>query len=471
MDELTGLDARFLYSETPTAHMHTIKVVIVDVSARSEPLDRELFASILEQGLDRMPILRRRAVPAPWGISHPVWVEAPGFDVRHHLRWRQAPAPGDRRALCAVVAEVAGTPLPRDRPLWELTVVDGLIDGRLAFVMKLHHAVADGVAAAAMLENAFMADPSVAVAEPPHPAPVPSRGDLARYAVRRRVVRVGRLPQVMWRSSRGTLAVRRLQRSAGQRVATVFSGPRSPFNVSLDHQRTFSVIDLPMAEVLEARTRLGASVNDVFLAICGGGLRSYLLERGALPPKTLVAGVPIATQTDRFRLSGNHVDNMVVALRTDLADPVERVRAIGEASRLARRTRDVLGTDLFERRARHTPPRLYPAALRWWAATHLADRLRPPLNLVASNVAGPRQRLAVDGGEVTELWSVGPILEGIGINLTAWSYAGTLALSMLGCQRSLPDPWLLADHLRAAFDELVEAARSDAEPTRSATAL
>jgi diacylglycerol O-acyltransferase len=463
MEEMTGLDARFLYSETPTAHMHTIKVVIVDVRDRAAPLGRDLLVSLLDRALDRMPVLRRRTVPAPWGISHPVWVEAPGFDVRRHLQWRQAPTPGDRRALCAVVAEVAGTALPRDLPLWELTVVDGLADGRLAFVMKLHHAVADGVAAAAMLENAFMADPSVAVSEPPRPTPLPSRAELARYALRRRAGRVVRFPQVMWRSGRGALAVRRVQRGAGQRVTTVFAGPRSPLNVSLDHERTFAVIDLPMAEVLEVRTRLGTSVNDVFLATCGGGLRRYLTSGPGLPAQSLVAGVPIATQTERFRLSGNHVDNMVVPLRTDVADPIERVRAIAEASRLARQARDVLGTDLFERRARHTPPRLYPLALRWWAATHLADRSRPPLNVVASNVAGPRTGLAVDGGEVTELWSVGPILEGIGINLTAWSYAGTLALSVLGCQRSLPDPWVLADHLRGAFDELVVAVRRSSD--------
>ena len=467
MDELTGLDARFLYSETPTAHMHTIKVVVVDVSGRATLLGPEDLARIVEERLDRMPVLRRRTVAPPLGISHPVWVEASGLDVRDHIRWRTAPPPGDRRVLAAIVAEVAGAPLRRDRPLWEITVVDRLADERMAFVMKLHHAVADGVAAAAMLENAFLADVFDAVVAPASTAPMPTRFALARFALRRRAGRIVRLPRVLWSSIAGAAAARRLQREWGRAVPTVFSGPRSRFNVSLSDERTFAVMDLPLDQMLRVRSALGVSVNDVFLAGCGGGLRRYLAATGDLPSRTLVAAVPIATRTDRFRLSGNHLDNMVVPLGTDVADPLKRVRVVSEVARLARQAREAIGTDLFERRARHTPPHLYPLAVRWWATGHLADHARPPLNVVASNVAGPRERLEVDGGAVAELWSVGPILEGIGLNLTAWSYAGTLYLAVLGCPESLPDPDRLIDDLAAAFDELAIAAgavRENADP-------
>lgn len=455
MEELTGLDARFLYSETPTAHMHTMKVVVVDVAGRAETLTPDLLATVLAQRLDRIPGFRRRVVPVPHRVSHPVWVEAP-FAPADHIHWRRVDPPGDRVSLAAVVAEIAGTPLRRDRPLWDLTVVEGLANGRLAFVVKLHHALADGVAAAAMLENVFQGDAALAVVEPARPEPVPSPRRLGRQAWRNRLRRVMGLPGLARRNVAGLTSARRARRGQDVRPPAMFSGPRSALNVSLSHRRTFAVTDVPMADVLAIRAAHGVTVNDVFLAICGGALRRHLgapsTRRGGL-----VAGVPIGTPGEGPRLSGNHLDHMLVALRTDLDDPVARLHAISKGSAAARAERAALGPGLFEDRAGHTPPALYPLAIRLWASTRLANRLRPPLNLIASNVAGPRSALELEGGVVAELWSVGPILEGIGLNLTAWSYDGVLRVSALGCPESLPDPWALMAHVDDALAELVAA--------------
>jgi WS/DGAT/MGAT family acyltransferase len=465
MEELTGLDARFLYSETPRAHMHTMKVVVVDPGGRAEPLTAASLALALSERLDRMPGLRKRAVPVPRSLSHPVWVEDADLNLGDHLRWRRAPAPGDRRALAAVVAEVASTPLRRDRPLWELHVVDGLDGGRVAFVAKVHHALADGVAVSAMLDNVFGAGDGPPAEHPARPEAPPDPARLRHDALRNRSRRASRLPAVAGRTVRGALAARRVRRGAGQRLPGPFSGPRSPLNRALSADRTFAVADLPLADVLAVRSARGVTVNDVFLAVCGGALRAHLAEGGRLPRRTLVAGVPVATGSEAagagvagVRLSGNHLDNLYLPLGTDVADPLERLDAIHRMAVVARRAREAMGTELFEDRAGHTPPRLYPLALRWWAASRLADRVRPPINVIASNVAGPRRPLEVDGGRVEELWSVGPLLEGIGANLTAWSYDGCLRVSVLGCARTLPDPWRLVDHVGAAFAELRAAA-------------
>ena len=209
-----------------------------------------------------------------------------------------------------------------------------------------------------------------------------------------------------------------------------------------------------MADIKTIRAAHGVTVNDVFLAICGGALRRHLgvsaTRRGGL-----VVCVPIGESSGALRLSGNHLDHMLVSIRTDLDDPVDRLHAISEGSKAARAGRAALGPKLFEERAEHTPPALYPMAIRLWASSHLANRMRPPLNLIASNVAGPRTALELDGGVVSELWSVGPILEGIGLNLTAWSYDGTLRISALGCPESLPDPWALVARLDDAVAELL----------------
>lgn len=457
MEELTGLDARFLYSETPTAHMHTIKVLVVDIDGRAEPLTPETLANALAERLDRMPGFRRRVVSARHPISHPVWIETP-FEPADHIRWCRLDAPGDRVKLAAEVAEIAGTPLRRDRPLWEIVVVQGLAEGKLAFVVKLHHALADGVAAAAMLLNVFQDDAGHAVTEPAHPEAVPSPGHLSRFAWRNRLRRVGRLPGLAARNIAGLVSVSRLRQGGGAHPPALFSGPRASFNVSLSERRTFAVTDLPMGTVRDICVTRNVTVNDVFLAVCGGALRRHL-GSDAVAGRGLVAGVPIGTPGDRSRLTGNHLDHMLVALRTDLEDPIARLDAIAAGSSAARAERAALGPGLFEDRAGHTPPALYPLAIRLWAATRLANRLRPPLNLIASNVAGPRSLLRLEGGVVSELWSVGPILEGIGLNLTAWSYDGVLRVSALGCPESLPDPWLLVTHIDAALAELAEASR------------
>ena len=151
MEELTGLDARFLYSETPTAHMHTIKVTVIDVSARTTQLTPERMIEHLAESLERMPILRRRVVPLPFGLGNPGLIDDAHVDVSQHLRHVRAESPGGIRELAEVIAEVTARPLPRDRPLWELTVVDGLEGGQIGFVMKVHHALADGLASVSLL--------------------------------------------------------------------------------------------------------------------------------------------------------------------------------------------------------------------------------------------------------------------------------------------------------------------------------
>ncbi len=462
MEELTGLDARFLYSETATAHMHTLKVLVVDVTGRSEALTPGLLANLLAERLDRMPGLRRRVVTARRRISHPVWIETP-FDPADHIRWCRVDAPGDRAALAQVVAEVAATPLDRDRPLWEVVVVEGLADLQIAFVVKLHHALADGVAAAAMLENVFLADADQAVVEPAHPEAVPAPEHLSRLAWRSRLRRVTQLPGLAVRNTAGLVSAVRARRRDLGRPAAMFSGRRAPINVSLSERRTFAVTDLSMQTVLDIRAAHGVTVNDVFLAVCAGALRRHLgprVGRGG----GLVAGVPIGASHQQARLTGNHLDHMVVALRTDLDDPLARLRAIAVGSAAGRAERAALGPHLFEDRAEHTPPALYPMAIRLWARTRLANRVRPPINLIASNVAGPRERLMLDGGSVAELWSVGPILEGIGLNLTAWSYDGVLRVCALGCPESLPDPWALVSEVEAALAELAAAAHEADRP-------
>ena len=209
-----------------------------------------------------------------------------------------------------------------------------------------------------------------------------------------------------------------------------------------------------MPELATVKRAAGATLNDAFLALVGGATRRYLDRIGSLPASSLVASVPMSTRTEREQLGanqlgGNHVDNLFLPLRSDLADPGDRARAIHDAAITARRVRSEFGPELFEARAAVLPPVVQSLLPRVLSATGLAGRVRPPLNLVASCVRGPGSPLELDGGVVTSLFSSGPILEGVGVNVTAWSYVDTLFVSILGCSASLPDPGVLADDMEA----------------------
>jgi len=442
---MRGLDAKFLYSETPAAHMHTLKVAVFDMSGLAGRNSYGDMVAMLARRLDRLPPFRRRAVPVPYGLGHPLWVEDPAFDVRQHVSRRRVEPPGEDRQLAAVVAEVAGRPLPRDRPLWELVVVDGLARDRVAVVAKVHHAVADGATTVHLLLRAMEPRPPGSPAW--EPEAIPDRHELLRWARREHRQRLPTLPDLAVRSVKGLREAQRLRRRSPVKAPMPFQGPRTSFNVSLTPERTFAMTTLDFEDVRAIRRALGVTVNDVFLAVCGGAVQAYLGHRGELPGRPLVASVPLSTGAPEGTLAGNHVDNLYVSIGTDIADPVARVRHIADVAAAAKAARAALGNELFEERAEIVPPQLFAFAVRSWGRTHLANHLRPPLNLVVSNVAGPASRLEVGGAVLESLYSVGPILEGIGLNITAWSYAGKLYVSVLGCPASLPDPWPLADAL------------------------
>lgn len=467
MKLLSGLDARFLYSSTPTVHMHTMKVVIVDVSGRPRPVGDDEMFELIGDALDRMPILRRRFIPAPHGLGNPAVIDDPDFDLHDHLRKRTLDAPGTRRELDRLIAEILSVPLPTDRPLWELTIVDGLAEEHVAFVMKLHHALADGMASVALLENAFITNGEVANQEPYRPEPVPTRREHYRLITAGAAQAARTLPRVFARTAHGLRNARRVRAGEKADLAAPFSGPRTSFNVALTADRTFATIALDLDDVLRAKDSAGVSLNDAFLSVCAGGIRRYLQRTSLLPDHTLIASVPMATRTERRRIHGNHLDNLILPVHTDESDPGRRARAIHESSRAARRIRDAFGTELFELRAGLVPAAFHGMMPRMWGRTGLSDHFRPPLNFIASNVRGPREYMELDGAVVTGLYSCGPILEGIGLNITAWSYSDRLCVSVLGCSASLPDP----SELTAAMSEELGTWIATLGHTRPAAAL
>jgi len=455
MERLSGLDSTFLYSETPSLHMHTLKIAVLEPDAYSF----ERFRSAMLRTIPRLPGFRRRLVEIPWSLGHPIWIEDPDLDIDAHISRRVIPAPGDQVELCKIISEVAGTGLDRSRPLWQIVVVEGLTRGRIAVICKLHHCVADGSAAYEMLLEVALQhgdpdSPESSYEAPPKEAP-PSRADLLRLALSAFLTRLAHLPLLLWKTLTGGIRV--LRRMIGQKskVPNLFVVPVTSFNKALTPNRTFATATLPLSEILEVKRQLGVTLNDVILTICGGALRQYLGQRRELPERSLVASVPTNTRQDETRrLSGNKVGNLMTTLGTNIADPIARALSIHEVLQEAKEIQAALGHDILEDWAEFAPPGPYSSISALWSRFGLASHLPPPTNMIVSNVRGPSEYLEILGGRLDEFYSVGPILEGIGLNITAWSYAGRVSFSMIACPEHVPDPWKLMACLSDALDEL-----------------
>jgi diacylglycerol O-acyltransferase len=465
MQRLTGLDAGFLYMETPTLHMHTLKISVLDPSTVPGGYSFDKVKQELASRLHLLPPFRRRLVEVPFGIHHPVWIEDPDFDIDWHIHRIAVPAPGGQREFCELVSDIASRQLDRSRPLWEIWVVEGLEAGRVGFVAKIHHSVADGVAAADLLANVLSPDPEVH--EPPPPAEpwapddIPTRAELLLGALAGILAGLRSLPALIKRTLLGLRAVRRVRKRHPETSPPFpLLTPNTRFNGALTPHRLFATATFSLDDVKAVRKAFGTTVNDVVLAMCAGGLRRYLEARDELPARPLIAGVPVAVAAadGERRLGGNWVSNMFTSLRTDLEDPVERLRAIHDITKVAKEVHHALGAEMLADWSELTPPRPFAAWMRFYSRRKLADWHPPPINLVVSNVPGPSVPLYIGGARLDALYSMGPVLEGIGLNITVWSYLGTLYFGLVSCREMMPDLWDLCDDIGAALAELTKEA-------------
>jgi diacylglycerol O-acyltransferase len=465
MERLPGIDASFLYMETPSTHTHTIKVAVLEPAA-GVPYSLERVHADLAARLHLLPPFRRRLVEVPWGLHHPLWIEDPGFDLDHHLREVTADPPGGPRELDAVVSAIASVPLDRTRPLWELWMVRGLAGDRVAAVGKIHHTVADGVAVAALLANVLQPGAEALAAgvgdDGWRPERIPSNATLLRRALVDHVRQVLGLPGLLARTVRNLGRVVRGRRGLeGAPPRPVLDAPRTSLNGALTARRAFASTALSLDDVRAVRSAFGVTVNDVLLTLVGGAVVRYLQARSEQPDRSLVAEVPVATDPPGARrMSGNRLSNIFTSLRTDVADPARRVCAVHEAMVTAKRLHEVLGPDLYESWTQYFPPRPFAWMMRTYSRWRLADRHRPPINVIVSCVPGPRAQLGWAGGTLEALYSVGPIVEGAALNVTAWSYVDRLCVGVLCCPDLLPDPHVIADGLRAELATLVAATRA-----------
>ncbi|MCB0966977.1 MAG: wax ester/triacylglycerol synthase family O-acyltransferase [Ilumatobacter sp.] len=485
MQQLTGLDAAFLYMETPTTYGHVNGLSLYQrPSPDFKPYEvvRERFAAMV----GHIEPLRRRVAEVPFGLDHPYWFDDPEFDLDYHVREIGLAPPGNQEQLGEQVARIIGRKMDRRHPLWEVYVIEGLDDGHWALLTKFHHATIDGAAGVIMLRMMTELAPDAEfpfVEVPWRGEPVPSDAELLQHTMKHLManpVKATRLSLRMVRNFADAAGITSLSGAATRAREVIASvagrseesaqlseqlrkvsmpltpAPPTPWNKAVGPHRRFAMRSVSLDDIKVLKNATGGTVNDVVMAICAGALREYLLRHDALPDAPLRSMVPVSVRTgleeDPWT---NLVSSLVAELPTDCDDPLERVARCREAMQIAKQQLDLVPADAIMRATDVTSPMVATAAIRLQA--RLADRFNMPVNVVISNVPGPREPLYMAGAKLDGYIPVSTISNGVGLNITVHSYEDRLDFGLVADRDLVPDLWDLVDLHMAQIDALFEA--------------
>ncbi len=464
MQQLTGLDASFLYLETPNAPMHISGLAIYDPS--TAPGGKVRFKQIIEnttQRIKRLPTLNKRLVTVPLGLDHPYWVSDGTFDPEFHIRHIALPAPGDWRQLCILISRIHARPLDRKRPLWELYVIEGLDNiehlpkGSFAIFTKMHHAAVDGASGTEITAAMHDLSPDAHQYNEPYAIRVDGQPSTIELLIRSQINTI-KQPFRFISVARNTVpgfaqAYQRLRKGELQRVGDI---PRTRFNDSISPHRVFTAVHCPLEEIKAIKNAIpGATVNDVAITICGGALRQYLENKNELPEESLAAMAPINVRSDSEKGSGgNIVSTMTVQVRSDIADPVERLRAVHGGTVESKQLSNAVGAKSMTDYTQFIPSTLTALAARLASRWGLLNRISPMYNCVITNVPGPQVPLYNTGARMVANYGTGPILDGMALFHAITSYCGDFAISATSCRVIMPDPDFYRQCLLDSFNDL-----------------
>jgi WS/DGAT/MGAT family acyltransferase len=461
---MSGIDPMFVYSDTPLTPMEVAYTCVFDPATAPAGYSFEAVRAMLADRVPTLPELlplRRRLMAVPFGLDHPRWVDDPAFDLDNHLHRAALPAPGGEVELRAKVAEVMGRPLDLHQPPWEMHVVEGLADGKVGLIAKIHHSVIDGVAGvqlmAQLLDFAPEGRPSEGEGdgagdadgegdEPAgprwRPPSLPSSVQLVAHAIPNLVTSplraLGALREI------GKTAVRMAQRALDEETPPLLIPLGAPptFETPVGAARSVSFAELALRPVRDLKERFGVTINDVILAVCSGALRTHLAEHEHLAGSDdpLVAVVPISVRSDSPDDDlGNRLSAMFVPLANDLSEPLDRLRSIAQASATAKAQERAIGYGpMASALSEAVPPVVARRVIQLGISLGALRRARAG-NLMISNVPGPDFALYFAGMKMLAAYPLGPVVDGVALNITVQSYNDTLFVGLNACASAVPD--------------------------------
>lgn len=477
VEQLSGTDAGFLEQEQGNVFLHVAGLAIYDPS--TAPGGKVRFKDILKFfqnriRLDAAKAYRRQLVTVPLSLDRPYWIESSAIDIEFHVRHIALPHPGDWRQLMIQVARIHSRPLDRSRPLWEAYVIEGLDKipglpkGSFAVFSKIHHAVIDGQAGAAMLKTMHSLTPAIRRERRP-PPPVraerkPEDAQLLALAVINNVSRLKNLAGLALEGAGnvGRMAVAGVARMRETGVDTEGAAdapgaglkrPVTRFNAPVSASRVIEAVDFPVDGLKRIAAKVdGATLNDVFLALVGGAMRRYLGDKKELPATSLNAMVPISVRdSTRQDQPGNQVSLTVMDLRTEIAEPLERLATVHRGATRAKRTTDAIGKNLIKGFIDESP-----VVISNWLTRNVVTRM---MNMTVSNVRGPDIPLYLAGAKLVRNYPVSAIADNLGLNVTAFSYNGVFSICAVADRAMMPDPAFFAECLRESYRALEKARR------------
>lgn len=457
---LSGLDAAYLSAETPGNHLHLMAIMILDPGTVPGGYSFEAMQRFIGDRLALVPPLRRRIVEVPFGIDRPRWVELEEVDITYHVRRGAVPSPGSEVEVAALAADLNDLAFDREKPLWRLLVVEGLADGRIAILAKLHHAMMDGITGIQHMTAFLSSEPEVE--GPPRPAKTPLATEIpgnlqllteALPTVALRPLRIARLTGSLVLSLLAGLFRRRAAEETVPRAA-----PHMMFNRRSSPERAYAYCSLSIVEVRDLAAKADATVNDVVLAVTAGALRRYLEARAAMPEESLVAGIPVSLHEKSDELA-NAYSVLMPRLATDIDDPVQRLVTIRDETRELKAARRQAGGfgDMLEA-AEVPPPWFYNLAARLYTGLHVVERMKHPFfNVLVSSVPGPPSPLYFAGARIVGLHPLGPVYDGMLLNITVIGREDALDIGLVACRRGVPELGTMADALPEALVALQRA--------------
>ena len=484
MRQLTSVDAQFLALENARQSGHVGGLAVLDPSTAPEgKLELGDLYEMLAERLPLLPPMRWRLAEVPFGLDYPYWVDDPDFDLDFHVRELALPAPGTDEKLAEQVARIFSRPLDRARPLWELYLIHGLEQGRVAMLTKIHHAAIDGLSGAEIMGVLFDLEPTgrelpatcarLGATASPSELEMLARGvlGLPRYPLRMLRSLPGALPNLdetafgaLPGAEHGGPGVRAAcaalfggQREGGELERANLRSPRTSFNGRVSPHRRFVFGQLSLDEVKEVKNHYGCTVNDVVVAICTGAVRRWLVRHGELPAEPLVAQIPVSVRSERQQGTyGNRIMLMSAPIFTNVPDPAERLQLTHEALASMKQRHRAMPADLLRDANHFIPPAVFARAARATFTLASSSRGRPNWNLVISNVPGPQFPLYCAGAELVANYPVSVITDGMGLNITVMSYRGHMDFGIVTDRDQIPDAWRLIDWLGEALSELRE---------------
>lgn len=472
----------FLHAELDGLPQHIGGVSVYDQS--TVPGGKVRFKQILDMLQNRAhlsPIFRRKLAFVPYNLGRPYWIEDPDFDMEYHVRHIALPKPGDWRQLCILTARIHSQPLRRDKPLWEIYVIEGLnnIDGYppgcFALLMKVHHCAMDGATGTQFMNIVHDLTPETRnVGEaPPWLVERPSMAKMLGKAYIDAWRKPGQIFDII--KEAGPTFMRLRKGKQDKDFHNLEDKPKTRFQGKISRHRVVEARKFDF-EVIRAikNTQPGTTVNDVMLTIVAGGMRKYLDGKGELPQQSLVTGCPIDVRSVEERAAGgNMVGFMNVALRTDITDPCERLAAVHAESQSAKAYAEALGPRFAVDLTDVMPGNVLSLAIRTASATGLAEA-STVFNTIVTNVPGAPFQLYMCGAALIDFISLGPLLPNVGLFHIVYSSVqnkkGSINLSFTACRDMLPDPAVYADCLQASFDELRDSSLNVKKKRRKADA-